>query len=73
MKTKLLLLIALGITYVNSFAQTSLFFDNFDPAAFPVNVTSNKAFTASTPSSIVSDAIGDWTGYNSATDRKSVV
>lgn len=68
MKTKLLLLTALGITYVNSFAQTSLFFDNFDPAVFPVNVTSNKAFTASTPSSIVSDAIGDWTGYNSATD-----
>lgn len=66
MKKNLLLLAALAITSVSSFGQSTLFFDNFDPATFPASVTSNTGFTASTPSSSVSDAVATYTGYNSS-------
>lgn len=46
MKTKLLLLAALAFTSVNSFAQTTLFSDNFDPATFPVGATANVSFSS---------------------------
>lgn len=68
MKKQLQLLTALILASVSSFGQTNLFFDNFDPVIFPASITSNKGFTALTPTSSVSDAIADYTGYNSSTD-----
>ena len=68
MKTKLLFIGALLLSLTPSFGQTTLFYDNFDPVTFPANVTSNKGFTASTPTSSVSDAKATYTGYNSAPD-----
>ncbi|MCG9791785.1 T9SS type A sorting domain-containing protein [Flavobacterium algicola] len=67
MKTKLLLIAALTLTAASSFCQTTLFFDNFDPASFPSpDATLNKPFAASSPSSSVSSGLYTYTGYNSS-------
>ncbi|SHG45971.1 Por secretion system C-terminal sorting domain-containing protein [Flavobacterium fluvii] len=63
---KRILQLSVLLAFSLSYGQTSLFFDNFDPATFPNSVTSNAGFTTSTPTSSVSDAKFTYTGYNSS-------
>jgi hypothetical protein len=68
MKKKLLLLAALAVGSASSYGQTTLFFDNFDPIALPTNnASANNGFAASALTGSVSDALGSYTGFTTAT------
>ncbi len=68
MKTKLLLLAALAFVSISSFGQTTLYYDNFNPATYPSpDATANVNFSGgpSTASSI-SSALHTYTGFNAS-------